>query len=460
MRLAALLLALAACPAPKPPAAPPPPAPSKPVAEVPPAVPSDPPPKTDGDVTEAWVHGMQILVKRIPGSETTETQLYVRGGVRNWTKADAGIELLALRTATTGGTKQLDKDAWVQRLSDLGSSIVSWSSEDDSAIGAWCLTPTWNETFALLVSAFREPAMPASQIEIMRARQLSALRDEQDNPDARLELLAHETIFKNHPYAQRALGSLETVPTLTAQQLAAHLAKIRETSRLLLVVVGDVDAKHVIDTATAALGDLPRGSFTATPTPPWVPPTAGAVTVLEQKLPTNYIKALFPGPDWRDPAFMVANVAMRTLGFREFKEVRTKRNLSYAPNASFRYGSDITQGELYVTAVDPIATMKVMLDEARRLRDEPVPAAELEATKARMLSGIFMASESPADQATQLASAQLHGGDWHLVRTLQDRVRAVTAAQVQQWAKQHLTHLQTFVLGDPSKLDKAALEGF
>src|SRR5262249_58414863 len=132
IRRALMLLAIAGCPAPKPVESPPPVAPEpKPIASytVAPAVPADPPPKTDGDVTEAWVHGMQILVKRIPSSETTETQLYIRGGVHNWTKADAGIELLSLRVATSGGTKQLSKDEWVQRLSELGSTVAAWGSE-------------------------------------------------------------------------------------------------------------------------------------------------------------------------------------------------------------------------------------------------------------------------------------------------------------------------------------------
>ena len=180
----------------------------------------------------------------------------------------------------------------------------------------------------------------------------------------------------------------------------------------------------------------------------------------EQKLPTNYLLAMFSGPTWRDPDFVVARVARATLGQREFKEVRTKRNLSYAPAAWLAWNRELPTGALYVTAVDPVATMKVMLDQAKRLRDEPVPEGELEATKATMLTGIFMRSESPADQATQLAMLQIHAGDWRMVRTLQDRVRAVTAAQVQQWAQKHVTKLQTFVIGDAGKLDKAVLESF
>jgi predicted Zn-dependent peptidase len=431
------------------------PSPAAPAAPAP----ADPPPKTDGDVTEAWLHGMQILVKRIPGAETAATQLYIRGGATNWGKPDAGIEQLAVAVAASGGTERLAKDPFTQRLSELGSAIDAQSSEDYAVFDAWSLTPTWDETFELLVDAFRHPALPPAQIELVRARQLSALRHELDDPDGRLSMIAHLGIFKGHPYENRPIGTLETVGGFTAKQLAAHLARLRETSRLLLVVVGDVDPGRVIAAAGRALGDLPRGSYAARPLPA-LASRPGSVAITEQKLPTNYILAMFPGPTWSDPDFFAARVAMTALGQREFKEVRTKRNLSYAPGAWLEWNRNLPTGALYVTAVDPVATMKVMLDEARRLRDEPIPEHELAATKATMLTAAFVGGEAPADQAAQLAGAQIHGGDWRLVRSLPDRVRAVTAAQIQAWAGKHLGRLQAFVIGDPSKIDRKTLEAF
>jgi zinc protease len=414
---------------------------------------------TDGDVTESWIRGMHVLIKRIPGAEATATQLYIRGGAENWGKADAGIEELALAVATSGGTERLGKDAFTQRLSDLGSSLRSRATSDYSVLDAWSLTPTWDETFALLVDAFRRPALPASELELVRAQQLSTLKHELDDPDRRLALLAHHGMFKGHPYEHRPIGTIESVTGLAAPQLAAHLARLRETSRLLLVVVGDVDPRRVLAAATNALGDLPQGSFKTRPAPA-LPDRPAAVAITEQKLPTNYILAMFPGPGWRDPDFLAARVAMTALGQREFKEVRTRRNLSYAPGAWLDWSRDVSTGAIYVSAVDPVTTMKVMLDEARRIRDEPIPDKELAAVKATLLTEAFVGGEAPADQASQLARAQLHGGDWRLVRSLPDRVRAVTAAQAQAWAARHITRLQTFVIGDPAKIDRKTLEAF
>ncbi|HEX8107720.1 MAG TPA: pitrilysin family protein [Kofleriaceae bacterium] len=462
-RAAVVIATLVGChpaPTPKPPTEaaidqpPPPPPPTGPVA------PADPKPIVDGDVVDAQTHGIRVLIQRAPGVEEIATGLYIAGGSLGWDARTAGIEQLALSVAANGGTRQLDKDRFTRKLSDLGSQIGAGSNEDYSQMTAWSLKSTWDDTFALLVDAFRDPALPASEIEIQRQRQLSDLKQEADSLDARLDLVTHQGMFKGHPYENRAIGTIETVSSFTAPQLAAHLAKLRESQRLLVVVVGDVDADHVIATVGKALGDLPAGSFKPNALPAVPAVAKGEVTVVADKLPTNYIQAVFIGPRWTDPDFIVARVAMRWLGTRGFEEVRTKRNLSQAPAAFFNWNTGCPTGALSVTAADPRMTMKVMLDEAKQLRDTKLSEHDLVAMKAELLTGAYLASEAPADQAAMLAASQLRGGDWHFVRTFPDRVKAVTADQVQAWAQKAITHLHTFVIGDGQKIDKQLLETF
>jgi zinc protease len=421
-------------------------------------VPADPPPKTEGAITEAWAHGIHILVKRNPGSETTVTNLYIRGGVRNWSATDAGIERLALSTAVHGGTAKWAKDAFTQHLSDLGSTIEADSSEDQASLESWSLTPVWDQTFEMLVSAFLQPVMPTEQIELERQRMLAALANEQADPDSMLALHSHEIVFKGNPYANRATGTKDSVASLKADQLRAHLAKLRDRSRLLLVVVGDVDPAKVIAATNSHFEALPAGTYHETKLPE-LAPSNGLVTTFEQKLPTNYIFASAPAPQWGTPDFFPAWLAMSVLRTRLFSEVRTKRNLSYAPSSRMSR-TQFPRVSMYVTAVDPIATMTVMLAEAKKLRDEPIATDELEGEKSALVTYTVMAAEDAAGQADNLALAQNVGGDWHLLQDLPAKIHAVTPAQITAWAKAHLTHLQTVVIGDPAKLDRKALEGF
>ncbi len=407
------------------------------------------PSAVDGDVTAWDVNGLEVLVQRVPGAEFVATSLVVKGGVANWTQPESGIEQLALSVAATGGTERLDKDAFARRLETMGSTISTLSTNDFGMLSVKSLREAFGPTFDLLADAFLRPALPASEVELVRQRMLSGLKRQLEDPDGALELLGEKALFSGHPYAKRSGGTLESVAALTRESVARHLAKLRETRRLLLVVVGDVDPAAVAERARAAFGSLPRGTFAEAPLAP--PAFARPALASESRaLETNYVASLFPVPHPGERDYPAARVAMNFLSYRLFEEVRTKRNLSYAPYAAVNGGA-VTTGELYVTAVDPKTTLKVMAGEVERLKTRRLSVKELTDTKEAYLSGLVAATQTTDAQVRFLAAWRLYAGDFREARRLPGRIRAVTAAEVQAFAKKYLVNMQTAYLGDPSK---------
>jgi predicted Zn-dependent peptidase len=453
----ALVLALTACEAAAPPVTPvndvvaPPPPVTAAVTPPPPA--ADPATVTDGDVTVAYVNGLAILIKRIPGAELASGHLYIKGGVRNWSAADAGLEELALATAASGGTAKLDKDTFARRLAALGSGIGAGSGNDYASLRMTSIVKEWDTTFELLADTFLHPALPAAELEQHRQRSLAGLRHEQETPDGRLRLATNERIFAGHPYENRASGTLATIAKVQLADLGAHLARLRQTSRLVFVATGDLDAAHVIEQVRATFGALPRGDYLETKLPA-IRFDKPSLAVLEQKLPTNYCQSVFIAPGYADADYAAGLMAMSVLTDRLFEEIRTKRNLSYAPSARLSSALSIGLGTLYVTAVDADAARRVTLDEVKRLQNEIVSDKEITSAKSTFLTGYLMENETMSGQAGMLGRALLIGHDWHLARTLPDRIKAITAAQIQAFAKTYAGHLQTVVIGDPTKIDK------
>ncbi|MBI4954602.1 MAG: insulinase family protein [Myxococcales bacterium] len=455
-RLAAVLvLLLAAACKPKGPEVVPQPVPT-PTQPVP--APADPPPVTEGDVTEARVNGMTVLVKRMPNAELVAVKLFVRGGARDWGAADAGVEALALRVATSGGTAALDKEAFGRRLAALGGAIDADTGRDFSQLAAKGPLASFDALFGLLADCFLRPAMPAAEVEIARQQQLLGLERAEEQPDSRLAILLNATLYKGHPYENRPEGTKESVARLTPAQLVEHLAALRQTSRLVLVVAGALEPGHVVELARASFGAVPVGKYEPAPLPR---PSyqVSTLTTEARDLPTNYIQAMFPAPGPGAPDFAAARVATTALHERLFTEVRTKRNLSYAPGTRYEVSEAASLGGIYVTAVDPNATLRVMYDELRKLRDTPLPEVELAGTKAQYRTHYLMGRETTDGQADSLAMGLLRTGDWRFDGRLLAQVQAVSAADVQAYARTYIDKLQVVLLGDPGKLDPKLATG-
>ncbi len=285
--------------------------------------PADPAPTVDGDVTTGTVGGILVIVKKIPGAAFAAGQLYVRGGTRNWTAANAGIEDMAIGVSASGGTKTLDKTAFSRKLAALGAQISGGAGNDFSQLDMTTPVAAWDDSFTLLADVFRSPALPDSEVELTRTRLLAQLHHEQEDPDGQLNTVERKQIFAGHPYANRAIGTVESVTALKREDLGPYLDKLRETSRLVFVAAGDVDAPHVFDQVKSAFGSLPRGTYVDTPLPP-LSFDKSRLVVDERKLPTNYIETDFVTPRRTDPDYVTSLVAVSGLSWRLWQEIRTK----------------------------------------------------------------------------------------------------------------------------------------
>ncbi|HEX5070925.1 MAG TPA: insulinase family protein, partial [Vicinamibacterales bacterium] len=259
-------------------------------------------------------------------------------------------------------------------------------------------------------------------------------------------------LYAGHPYANDPNGTLETVTRLTVEDLKRFHQQVMETSRLLLVIVGDINADAVRTRVEATLGKLPRGTYKDTPVPPLVF-TAPSLNVTPKNLPTNYVRGVYAAPPPGSPDIYPLRVANSILQALVFQEVREKRALSYAPEAFLGSGGANTGG-IYVTAVDANQAVDVMLKQINLLRRQEVNSAVTDATAQDFLTTYYLGQETNAAQAGSLAQAELLSGGWNVAGEFIDRIRAVTPGDVRRVASMYMRSLQFVVLGDPAKIDR------
>jgi zinc protease len=226
---------------------------------------------------------------------------------------------------------------------------------------------------------------------------------------------------------------------------------VMQTSRLLLVVVGDIDPEQLRKRALSTFGKLPRGNYRPRPLPKLSFPES-SVEVTPRTLPTNYVQGVFAAPSLTDLDIYPLRIASSILQNRVFVEVRYRRNLSYAPD-SFLGSQEANIGGIYVTAVDANQAVGVMLSEIERLRNEPLDPQEINSTVQHFLTRYYIGQQSNAAQAGELAQSELIGGGWRTSLQFIDRLRETKPADVQRVARTYMRNLRFVVIGDPKSID-------
>ena len=403
------------------------------------------------------VSGIPVILRRNPSNEVVTANLYLLGGSRQLTNANQGIEAMLLAVSERG-TRKFPGAAARQRTATLGSTIGLEANDDWSAIGLHAIRSTFDSTWAILADRVMAPTLDQGEVALVREQMLSAAREKGTQPDNAASDLADSLLYVNHPYRLSPTGTVESLSSISVAQLKQYHVQQFVTSRMLLVVVGNVDRAQVERLVRGSIATMPRGTYKWT-TPPNSVARGRALAIDNRQLPTNYVLGYAPGPVATSPDYAALRVATAVLSGRLFTEVRSRRNLSYAVEAPFlerAYGV----GGLYVTTVDPNQVLRLMRRELTSLQNDPVDAEGLKRLEQQFITEYYLKNETNSDQANVLARAELYQGDYGAADRFMDQLRRVTPDDVIHAAKLYLKDFRFAYVGDASKLDRSLLDLF
>jgi predicted Zn-dependent peptidase len=403
-------------------------------------------------VSEFDVNGLKVLLKRRPSAPTVAVGLFIRGGAQNLTDKTAGIENLMLNAALEGG-KKFPKQVLRRELSRTGSSMAASAGPDYSAVSLASTRGNFDQIWGLFVDVMLNPAFAPEDVDRIKQQIMTGLREAETSPDAALESQEERVIYAGHPYANDVSGTIATISRFSPQDLRAYHQKMMNTSQLLLVVVGDLDANDLKAKVAASFGKLPKGDYKAQPIPPldFSKPT---LDIVPRTLQTNYIEGVFSAPSLSSPDYYPMRVAVTLLQEMVNQEVRVRRQLSYAPNAALDNNAANT-ANIYVTAVDANQAVSVMLDQINTLKTAQVSTDKIAGMAGQFLTNYYLQQETNAAQAGDLARYELVGGGWRNSFEFLNKIREVKPSEVQAMANKYMKNFRFIVIGDPAAINRS-----
>ncbi len=402
-----------------------------------------------GEVNQFDVDGIKVILYDTP-KDVISVRLFVRGGTANYPLEKQGVEGFAYSLAVSGGTTSMDKTEFLSEAEKIGTTIGSDASLDYGEMNLRCLRTYWDESWNLFSDAVMNPAFSETEFNIKKEQLIAGAKQNEADPDYRLNQLAFTTTFKGTDYAKNPQGTAESLAGLTLDVLKTYYKDAVCKKRVFIVVVGNVEQSDLTAKIKSALSKLPEGA--PGKTAEQVKLGKPGEEIFDRKIATNYIYGLMPGIDWSSPDAAAMMVAMNIMYDKYFLELRTKRSLSYAP-AIYMAGSTITTplNVLYITTEKPKEALEEMVDIINDVQKNGFTEEDLKNSKNSYLTLYYMRMGTSASQSANI-------GRWYLRNNLktyenfEKEVSNVSLGTLNRVFRSNIGSIKWTYLGDKTKV--------
>jgi predicted Zn-dependent peptidase len=338
----------------------------------------------------ALPEGPRVISSRVPGARSVSIAAYVLAGSRLESAAEAGVAHFMEHITFKGTAAYPTTRDISEAIEGVGGSFNAATDRESTVY--WVRVPRREAARAMdvLGELIVRPKLTTAEIEGERNIIIEEIRGYLDDPAEHAQILFQSAMFGDGPLGREICGDEAGIRALPDGTIRDFWRTTYRPANTVIAVAGDVPHGQAVDLASAAFG-TGNGAV-----PGWAPapalPAGERVLVGKRQSAQAQLVVGLPALHRDHPDAWALSVLNGILGdgmsSRLFLSVREDRGLAYDISSGIVDYADA--GALEVSAgVDPAALRQALgaiLDELARLRDEPVPADELDKAR-RYLSG-------------------------------------------------------------------------
>jgi zinc protease len=397
---------------------------------------------------------------------TTIERIVSPGGIVAWLVREPSVPLISLEFAFRGGATQdpIEKAgvaAMATALLDEGAGDIdsknfheqveanaielNFTATRDYVAGSLrTLSENQGEAFGLLRLALTAPRFDAADVERIREQTLSGLRRATTSPNELASQRWWSIAFAGHPYGRPVRGTLESVPTITIDDLKGFTRNLFARDNLKVGIVGNIDAAGAGKLIDRVFGGLPAKAQLL-PVAAAVPQGLGQKIDIDLDVPQSVLMIGGAGIPRKDPDFMAAFVLNHILGgsafsSRLYKEVREVRGLAYSVYSAVM---PLDHAALFMSGTATrsdraVQTLEVMQAEIHKLAESGPTEEEVVKAKSFLTGSYALRFDTSVKIAEQLVQIQLEDLGIDYIDKRNSLIEAVTLSDVKRVAKRLL----------------------
>jgi zinc protease len=396
-------------------------------------------------------NGLRVIVKEDNRAPTVVHMVWYRAGSMDEKDGTSGVAH-ALEHLMFKGTKNLKSGEFNKRVAEAGGRDNAFTSRDYTAYFQIVPKAALPEMMKLEADRMANLTLDAREFasEIKVVMEERRLRTD-DNPTSLVHEALNSAMFQAHPYRRPVIGWMDDLEHMTWQDARDWYRQWYAPNNAYVVVVGDVDHREVFRLAQKYYGAhkvqvLPERK-------PQNEPEQAGIRRVSVKAPANlpYIAMSWKAPKLRDvnkdrDPYSLDVLAAVLDGHDASRFAKNLvRGSRVAQSAGAGYDGTL-RGEATFTLDGQPADGKTIADleaalraEIKRIQDEGVSAEELARVKTQSIAAQIYKRDSLMAQAMEIGGAEAAGVSWRDIDTLLEKLKSVTAEEVQAVAKKYFS---------------------
>jgi zinc protease len=392
-------------------------------------------------------NGMKVLLVEVPKAPVATVQVWYKVGSRNEVMGRAGLSHM-LEHMMFKGTTKYPKGSFSRIVRKNGGIDNAFTGQDFTAYFENVAAD--RVPLALELEADRMQGLTLDNTEFQTEREVvkeeRRLRSEDDPQGALVEALFAQA-YMSHPYHWPVIGWFADLDAMTLEDLQRHYDTFYSPNNATLVVVGDIKADALLPTIKRLFEPIPRGPSPKQSLPVEPEQRGERRFLLKREAQVPFVMMGFRVPNYSSDDSYALDVLESILS--RGKSSRLYQSLVYEQKNSLSVGAEYSliqtdPGLFYFySLVNPSAKIETVESalqrEIARLQNEPPSDQELQRAKNQIEASRTFEQDSNFRRAMLLGQAEMVGAGWRRVDQFVERIRAVTAKDIQRVARQYLT---------------------
>ena len=407
-------------------------------------------------------NGMVVYIAEDPTLPLIDLNVTIRTGGYLDPAGKEGLAALTGSLMRNGGTRTLTAEQLDERLDFLAARVGTSIGDTAGTASLNCLAENLDDSLRLFVEILKEPRFQEDRLALAKDQALQEMSRRNDDPED-IERREWNALLYGEGRGPNRFTTDTSIRSVSRDDLLAFHGRYFHPAGMIAAVSGAFSRPEMIRKLEAAFSGWPGARPQVPPVPSEIATAAPGLYRIEKDVPQGRVSIGLTAVRRDSPDIYALEVMNEILGGSGFvsritRTVRSNEGLAYSAGSALRFGvyypgafRALFQSK---SRTVPYAT-QLVLDEIKKMRDEPVTAEELDTIKRSLIETFPSNFDSKAKSMAVFAADEYTRRDPAFWATYRDRIRAVTAADVQRVARQYLQpeKLIVLVVGDQKEID-------